>query len=207
MSADRNKGPILSSLKKLINPFCGKMLEISSGTGQHVSFFASNFPYIEFQPTEFDLSLLESINAYTNDVNLSNVLPAKFLDVSTEPNQWLDGELIENKYDYVLNVNMMHISEWKCTEGLFKGSFHVLTTNGKLFTYGPYADNGVITPQSNVNFNLSLMSRNSDWGLRDITKQLVPIASKYSFKLTEIIEMPSNNKLLVWSKSNLLVNY
>lgn len=84
---------------------------------------------------------------------------------------------------------------------MFKGSSFVLKPNGKLFTYGPYADNGVITPQSNVIFDHSLKSRNPSWGLRDITKQLVPTASKYGFTLTEKIDMPSNNNFLVWSKS------
>lgn len=117
ISAERNRGPILSSLKKIIDPTGGNMLEISSGTGQHISFFALHFPNIVFQPTEYDLSLLESINAYKKNMNLSNILLAKYLDVSTEYNQWFDGELIEKKFDYVLNVNMIHISEWKCTEG------------------------------------------------------------------------------------------
>lgn len=118
VSADRNRGPILTSLKTFINSSSGNMLEISSGTGQHVSFFASNFPQIEFQPTEFDKSLLESINAYTNDMNLSNVLPAKYLDVTSEPDLWLNGDLKKNQYNFVLNINMIHISEWKCTEGI-----------------------------------------------------------------------------------------
>lgn len=116
--AERNQGPILSCLKRFINPQCGSILEISSGTGQHVSFFAPNFSNIEFQPTEFDQSLLESINAYRTHMKSSNVLPAKYLDVSTEPDLWLDGELRKKKYDYVLNVNMLHVSEWKCTEGI-----------------------------------------------------------------------------------------
>lgn len=118
VSAERNCGPILMSLKKFIKLYNGSVLEISSGTGQHVSFFASSFPQVEFQPTEFDLSLLESINSYTNNMKLSNVLPAKYLDVTTEPDLWLDGELIKKQCDYVLNINMIHISEWKCTEGI-----------------------------------------------------------------------------------------
>lgn len=117
-SAERNQGPILSSLKTFIDPQCGNLLEISSGTGQHVSFFAPNFLNIEFQPTEFDQSLLGSINAYTNSINLSNILPAKYLDVSVEPYLWFNGELKEKNYDYVLNINMLHISDWKCTEGI-----------------------------------------------------------------------------------------
>lgn len=141
-SAERNQGPILSSLKNFIDPTYGKMLEISSGTGQHVSFFASHFPNIEFQPTEFDQSLLESIDAYSKNTNLSNILQAKYLDVSTEPDQWFDGEVIKNKYNYVLNVNMMHISEWKCTEGktkkpkkCFKNYFSNLFYNYRFILY------------------------------------------------------------------------
>lgn len=118
-SAERNRAPILSALKKFIDPSNGFMLEISSGTGQHVSHFAAAFPNIEFQPTEFMPDLLKSINAYTSCVHLTNVLPAKYLDVSVEPEQWFDGdEMTKNKYDYVLNINMMHISEWKCSEGI-----------------------------------------------------------------------------------------
>lgn len=85
--------------------------------------------------------------------------------------------------------------------GLFKFSSYALKPNGKLFTYGPYGDNGVITPQSNIDFNRSLKTRNPAWGLRDITKQLIPIANKYGFTMIEKLEMPSNNHFLVWSKS------
>lgn len=84
---------------------------------------------------------------------------------------------------------------------MFKGSCHALNPKGILFTYGAYEDNGVITPQSNIDFNHSIKLRNPAWGLRDITKQLIPIASKYGFTLTERVEMPSNNNFLVWSKS------
>jgi tRNA G46 methylase TrmB len=118
VSAERNQGPILSSLKTFIDQPSGNILEISSGTGQHVSYFASNFPSFKFQPTEFDRSLLKNIDLFTKSMNLSNVLPAKYLDASTEPDQWLDGEVVKNQYDYVLNINMIHVSEWKCTEGI-----------------------------------------------------------------------------------------
>lgn len=126
VSAGRNQGPILSSLKKFIDQPGGNILEISSGTGQHVSYFASNFPNFTFQPTEFDRSLLKSIDLYTKSMNLSNVLPAKYLDVSTEPDQWLDGDVVKNQYDYVLNINMIHVSEWKCTEGIKMLTFKFL---------------------------------------------------------------------------------
>lgn len=61
-SADRNKEPIANVLRNY-RPFAEAAaaasgekptcLEIASGTGQHVSFFAEQFPHVTFQPTEY----------------------------------------------------------------------------------------------------------------------------------------------------------
>ncbi|XP_029344467.1 cytochrome P450 4C1 isoform X2 [Acyrthosiphon pisum] len=117
---ERNKESILSSLKNCMDPSGGSLLEISSGSGQHISYFAAHFPNIEFQPTEINRRLFETINACTH--NLSNVLPAKYLDVSSDPSVWLGGQLMNTQYDYILNINTLHVSNFKCTEGLFRGS-------------------------------------------------------------------------------------
>lgn len=115
----RNRESILMLLKKFIGVFRdGTLLEISSGFGQHVSYFANNLPRIEFQPTEYDLNLLESIDSYVKQLNLTNVLLARFIDVSSDPNEWLEGDITKKKFDYVLNINMMHITDWNCTEGM-----------------------------------------------------------------------------------------
>lgn len=66
--------------------------------------------------------------------------------------------------------------------------------------YGPFAVDGNITPESNVSFNRSLRSQNAEWGLRDITRQLTPLASSLGLKLTHTHDLPANNKFLVWLK-------
>jgi len=80
-----------------------------------ISYFTAHFPNIEFQPTEINRRLFETINACTH--NLSNVLPAKYLDVSSDPSVWLGGQLMNTQYDYILNINMLHVSNFICTEG------------------------------------------------------------------------------------------
>jgi hypothetical protein len=49
-AAERNKEPILSVLESVL-PATGRALEIASGTGQHVCFFAAALPGVRWQPT------------------------------------------------------------------------------------------------------------------------------------------------------------
>lgn len=75
-----------------------------------------------------------------------------------------------------------------------------LKLNGFLFLYGPFAYNGMISPESNVRFHQQLKNRNPLWGLRDVHQQLEAVASKYRLRLKAKHKLPSNNELLVWEK-------
>lgn len=59
-SAERNKGPVADVLKSIL-PLHGKVIEISSGTGQHVVHFAREMPGLTWQPSECDEPSLKSI--------------------------------------------------------------------------------------------------------------------------------------------------
>ena len=53
----RNKQPILDALTAQLNEFQldqARVLEIASGTGQHVAHFAAALPDLSFQPTELE---------------------------------------------------------------------------------------------------------------------------------------------------------
>ena len=197
-SADRNKDPILAILQKYVLQGQEQLfaLEISSGTGQHVAHFARHLPFITFQPSEYTLANLPSIESYRAESGLNNILPPLAIDVTQPVDQW---NLNRSEYDLIININMIHISPWDCTLALFNKATQLLSRNGCLVTYGPYAVNGVISPESNVNFDLSLRSRNSEWGLRDV-EDLKKVAQNNGLKLVAIEEMPSNNKSLVWKR-------
>lgn len=94
---------------------------------------------------------------------------------------------------------MIHITPWVCSVGLFSAAGQLLKPSGKMFTYGPYAHDNHLAPQSNVNFNTELKRRHADWGIRDIT-DLKVLANIYGLRLDRIINMPSNNKFLTWLK-------
>lgn len=54
-AAERNKEPILAALRDSVNTGRSlQALEISSGTGQHVTHFAQALRNIIWQPSEYD---------------------------------------------------------------------------------------------------------------------------------------------------------
>ncbi|XP_026469181.1 methyltransferase-like 26 [Ctenocephalides felis] len=201
-AAERNKEPILEVLKKYISNTAGYFLEISSGTGQHIAHFAPNFPNVTFQPSEYDKDMMCSIHVWGEECPTENVNPPLNIDVTQHWTKWPQSPMfIKNNIDYIYNANMIHISPISCTEGLFSNSGELLKPDGLLITYGPYGQNGVISPESNVRFDEGLRMQNPEWGVRDINL-LKQMAERHGIWLSEIIGMPANNKVLIWKRNN-----
>lgn len=115
-ATDRNKQPILNELVKYIKDDTF-VLEIASGTGQHVSHFATHFVNVKFQPTEIENELCDSIKAHIDYHKLHNVIQPAHLDVRDDPEKWMDGKLLPATVDYILNANMIHLSFFDVCEG------------------------------------------------------------------------------------------
>ncbi|KAL0901483.1 hypothetical protein ABMA27_006728 [Loxostege sticticalis] len=203
-AANRNKEPILQVLKRFISSDTDNIeeesplfLEIASGSGQHLAHFAPWFPGVKFQPTEVDENLFGSISYYANHCPTKNILQPMLVDIC---NKFSCYGFNENSIDYMYNANMIHISPYECTVGLFENAGTYLKNDALMITYGPYSKDGVITPQSNIDFDASLRARDPSWGLRDISA-LIKLGEENSMSLIDTIEMPSNNKILIWKKN------
>ncbi|GFR91660.1 UPF0585 protein C16orf13 homolog, partial [Elysia marginata] len=177
----------------------GFALEIASGGGQHVSHFAPNFPHIRWQPTDLDVACLKSIEAHIEENGLKNVLPPLAVDISQPIDQWASSDLTPGSCDLVLNINMVHISPWEASVGLFKTAGALLKPGGVLFMYGPYKVDGVLEPDSNIRFDQYLRSQDSRWGIRDLV-DLDKLAKENQLKRENVVNMPANNKCAIFRK-------
>lgn len=191
----RNAEPILEVLRRVLSPpaFGGRdVLEIAAGSGYHGPIFAKALAHLSWQPSDPDAGSLESIAAHVAAAKLANLRPPVALDVraATWP---------VNAADAVVCINMIHISPWEATLGLFAGAARLMPGPGTVVTYGPYSIDGDFLAESNVGFDQSLRARNPTWGIRDIN-QVVPVAEAQGFKLEETIRMPANNLTLVFRK-------
>ncbi|MFY0612003.1 MAG: DUF938 domain-containing protein [Hyphomicrobiaceae bacterium] len=190
-SAGRNREPIFEVLRPLL-PDRGLVLEIASGSGEHITGLADGSRSdLVFQPSDPDVEARRSVDAWTRELGRPNVRPALELDAASD---WP----IE-RADLVFCINMIHISPWQATEGLFRGAARVLPAGGVLFTYGPYRRGGVHTSPGNESFDQDLQRRNPAWGIRDV-EAVTELAKAHGLAEPEIVEMPANNLSLVFRR-------
>ena len=190
-AAARNRQPILDVLMPLL-PSRGLVLEVASGTGEHVVHLAQACPALAFQPSDPDPSHRGSIDAWSAALGLANVRPAVALDTTAET--WP----IEAA-DALLCMNMIHIAPWAAAEGLMRGAGRVLPPGGLLYLYGPYKQGERIAP-SNAAFDASLRAQNPAWGVRDL-EAVAGLAAANGFAEPAIAEMPANNLSLIFVKA------
>ncbi len=173
-------------------PGAGRVLEIASGTGEHAVFFAECFPALEWQPTDPSSEALTSITAYRADYAGGNLAAPLMLDASA-PKSWPLPAA-----DAIVCINMVHISPWQATLGLFAGAARLLGPNGgPLVLYGPYHEQGVKTAPSNLDFDASLKARDGRWGLRG-AEVLDALAAQHGIVRSARYALPANNIMLVY---------
>lgn len=194
-AADRNKAPILATLQTVL-PTQGNALEVASGTGQHVAWFAAGLPGWAWQPTDTRPEALPSIAAYAAHHQLANVRPPLLLNVMAP--QWLPAD---QRFDLVYCANMLHVAPWAACAALMAGSAQHLAPGGRLITYGPYLEDGVPTSPGNLTFDASLRAENPDWGIRR-REDVEAVAAQAGLRLQQRHAMPANNLLLVWAADN-----
>ena len=191
-AAERNKGPILDILARVL-PNQGVVLEIASGTGQHILHFAKALPGLTWRPSDADRELRESVAMRVKEQQLANVSQPIDLDVTRLP--WP----LQTAHAVVC-INMVHVAPWSATLALLEGAKALLPTQHVLFLYGAYRRFGQHTSKSNEQFDADLRAHDPEWGVRDL-EAVSEAAASSGFVLAEVFEMPANNFSVVFRRT------
>lgn len=195
-AAERNRDSILAVLRR-IAPDVGHVLEIASGSGQHVEHFGRALPGLVFQPSDPSPEARASIDRYVAESGLSNVRPARDVDV-LQP-QWERGVGLA-LVDVIVCINMIHVALWEATGKLFDGASRLLAKGSPLLLYGPFRFGGAFLAPSNEAFSVSLKERDPTWGVRD-HDDVVREARERGFHFDELSALPANNHAIVLRKT------
>jgi len=207
-AADRNRQPILDVLRRVLPPV-GRALDIASGSGQHVSWFARHLPGWQWQPSEYaaaslpsiaawsvlsEADLAESPQAVASVGPLANVAAPVQLDVCAA--DWP----VAGPFEAITCINMLHASPPATLPGLMAGVGRRLARGGVLVTYGPYIlDDEPLAP-SNVEFDRWLKTeRDPSWGIRRLS-DVAAQARAAGLRLRERVAMPANNLMLIFER-------
>ncbi|HKJ16682.1 MAG TPA: DUF938 domain-containing protein [Xanthomonadales bacterium] len=195
-ASERNKKPILEVLQKYF-PTRGFVLEIGSGTGQHVVYFASNFPTVRWQPSDVPENI-PNLTARVESEGGDNVKSPIPLDVlKDELTAWPERILTA-----AFSANTAHIMNWSAVRAMFAGLGTKLKPRGVFCLYGPFNVDGKYTSDSNRVFDIQLKSQDPEMGLRDVNT-LETLANKHDISLIDSVPMPANNMTLVFARNDI----
>jgi hypothetical protein len=194
-ATERNRQPILDILRQVLPP-TGTVLEISSGTGEHATFFAPQLAPLFWLPSDPNPDARASITAWQQHEPCNRIYPPIDLDASN-PNWSIDPNYLP--ITAIVNINMIHIAPRSAYLGLIAGVSRLLSPGGIFYLYGPFKREGVHTAPSNAAFDESLRAQNPDWGIRDL-EETIDLAASANLALEKIYPMPANNLSVVFKR-------
>ncbi len=151
--------------------------------------FAGAFPGLVWQPSDPDLEMVRSVDAWVDEAGLASVRPALQLDARDWP--WPLRQV-----DAIVCINMIHIAPWTACLGLMRGAGELLQPGSPLYLYGPMKIDGRCTTPSNEAFDESLRARDPAWGVRDL-EAVAEAGRACGLELAQVLAMPANNFSLV----------
>lgn len=197
-SFERNFAPIRDALRHHLEGAAGTVLEIGSGTGQHIAHWAGEFPGLRWVPSDIDARHHASIVAWGAALACANLTAPLFLDAATD---WPDDPPVRalGNLTAVLSCNVIHIAPWPVAMGIVGGAARVLAPGGVLILYGPFREGGRHTGEGNASFDAGLRAENPDWGVRDLD-DVAALAAAAGFGAAQVTRMPSNNLTVSFAK-------
>lgn len=189
-SAARNMEPIAAVLTRHL-PATGQILEIASGTGQHICNYSIRFPGLKWQPSDMNPDNIATITAWAESSGATNLHPPIILDATSQgwSKQW--GE-----QDAILLINLLHLISNPETEALLDEVNRALAPGGRFMLYGPFRRGSAFASDGDKAFDAALRAQDPLIGYKDIEMIATRLADT-GLSILDRIEMPASNIMMV----------
>ncbi len=189
-SAARNLEPIAEVLAQYL-PAKGRVLELASGTGQHVCALAARFPALHWQPSDIDPSALASISARIAQAPRDNLAAPLSLD-ACRPG-WAAAH---GPFDATCLTNLLHLISSPEAKTLLAETAAALSPGGRFCLYGPFRRGGELITEGDRAFDASLRAQDPAIGYKDID-DIEAILAGHGLQRLARPEMPAGNLMLI----------
>ena len=169
----------------------GRVLEVASGTGQHVAAFAEAFPHLSWLPSDVDPDQRASIAAWRRVSGLQNVAEPLAMDVSAP---W---PVAPDHLHAVLTINLLHLVPVPFVSKLFESARSALNEDGLVIIYGPFLRGSSYASPEDLAFDASLRDRDPAIGYKSV-EAVSETARVAGFVPVARDAMPANNLLLTF---------
>ena len=193
-SAERNAQAIETVLKEFL-PASGRVLELASGTGQHVTRFAQTFPDLHWTPSDPDAQRRHSILSYRDDTSCTNI--ADPLDLVATLDHWPSDI---GAFDAIVLVNLLHLIATQEAQQLIQNVARALAPQGRFILYGPFTRADDFSSDNDRAFHASLISQDPNIGYKDDFDVAEWLMNAWLEPLA-VLDMPANNVTFVAQKS------
>ncbi len=169
----RNRDLLLEALRTLLprRPAGAprpRVLELGSGTGEHLLHFARALPHADWQPSDPDPEARASVAAWAREARLPALLPP--IDLALGEPAWR-----RQPCDLLLCVNVLHVAPPEAAAALLEGAA-ALPSGGALLLYGPFRREGERLPRLE-RFHAELAAHHPSLGVRPLAPLLAAAAA------------------------------
>ncbi|MGD1888466.1 MAG: DUF938 domain-containing protein [Cohaesibacteraceae bacterium] len=190
-AAARNIGPIIDALVPHL-PEKGMVLEVASGTGEHVIALAEATPHLSWQPTDVDPERLKSIAAWITHAGTSNIEAPIAFDAVKTP--W-PGE----PANAVFLANLLHLISDADAQALLANLANALQSEGILALYGPFKRGEDYASEGDQRFDAAIRAERPSAGYKSIDWVENQCMENKLSRIAQVA-MPANNLMTLWRR-------
>ena len=188
-AAENNKTEILQFFAKTAKSG-DEVLEIGSGTGQHIVYFATQMEHVVWQPSE-KLGNTSSVEERVINADLANLKKTWLLDINRPPDS-------SQLFDFVYASNVLQCISLNELELFMLTARKFLKNSGMLVIYGPFLRDGEYASVGDKFLDNHLKINNQEIGIKDL-EFVKKIARSRKFKFLKTVSMNKNNLILLFT--------